>query len=80
MRKKWLILLVTVAAAIGGYFYAYATHVPQYTTTASMVFNITQQSSNPLNTTDTLRMVETFSEIVPDGGGIPRKEKPPCTD
>lgn len=64
MRKKWLILLVTAAAAVGGYFYAYATHIPQYTTTATMVFNVTQQSSNPLNTADTLRLVDTFSEIV----------------
>ena len=64
MRKKWLILLVTVAAAAGGYFYSYATHVPHYSTTATMVFNVTQQSNNALNTTDTFRLVDTFLEIV----------------
>lgn len=73
MRKKWLILLVTVAAAAGGYFYSYATHVPHYSTTATMVFNVTQQSNNALNTTDTFRLVDTFLEIVKSDRGLREK-------
>lgn len=68
LKKIWIVIILSVVLAAGGFAYSYYTYVPQYTSTASLISNNRQSNATNNATAGDLQvsqeLINTFSYVI----------------